>query len=335
MVAVKKVFVTGAEGFIGSHLVELLVRSGYSVKALALYNSFDHRGWLDDLDEEVLGQVELVVGDVRDSGFVRNAIKGSDAVLHLAALIGIPYSYTSPESYLDTNIRGTLNVLQAARDEGVDLVVHTSTSEVYGSAQYVPIDESHPLVGQSPYSASKISADQLAWSFWSSFELPMTILRPFNTYGPRQSTRAVIPTIITQLASGMTEINLGDTSTTRDFSFVHDTARGFLHSLTNPSGIGEVINLGSGFEVAIDDVVRTVSDLMNVSATVVTQGKRVRPENSEVRRLFADNSKAKKLLGWEPEFGGLEGFKKGLEQTISWYSGPQNLAKFRLGDYTL
>ena len=331
----KKVFVTGAEGFIGSHLVELLVRSGYSVKALTLYNSFDQRGWLDDLDEDVLGQVEVVVGDVRDSGFVRHSIKGSDAVLHLAALIGIPYSYTSPESYVDNNIRGTLNVLQAARDEGVDLVVHTSTSEVYGSAQYVPIDESHPLVGQSPYSASKISADQLAWSFWSSFELPVTILRPFNTYGPRQSTRAVIPTIITQLASGMTEINLGDTSTTRDFSFVHDTARGFLHALTHPSGIGEVINLGSGFEVSIDDVVGTVSGLMTVSATVVTQDQRVRPENSEVRRLFADNSKAKQLLEWEPEYGGLEGFTRGLEQTISWYSQPKNLAKFRLGDYTL
>ena len=335
MVTVKKVFVTGAEGFIGSHLVELLVRSGYSVKALTLYNSFDHRGWLDDLDKDVLDDIDIVVGDVRDSGFVRNVIKDSDAVLHLAALIGIPYSYTSPESYVDTNIRGTLNVLQAARDEGVELVVHTSTSEVYGSAQYVPIDESHPLVGQSPYSASKISADQLAWSFWSSFELPVTILRPFNTYGPRQSTRAVIPTIITQLASGMTEINLGDTSTTRDFSFVHDTARGFLHALTHPSGIGEVINLGSGFEVSIADVVGTVSDLMNASTTVVTQDQRVRPENSEVRRLFADNSKARKLLEWEPEFGGLEGFKKGLEQTIFWYSQPQNLAKFRLGDYTL
>ncbi len=331
----KKVFVTGADGFIGSHLVELLVRSGYEVKALALYNSFDQRGWLDDVDSDVSDHIEIVTGDVRDSGFVRGAIDGCDAVLHLAALIGIPYSYSSPDSYVETNIRGTLNVLHAARDTGVELVVHTSTSEVYGSAQYVPIDEKHPLVGQSPYSASKISADQLAWSFWSSFELPVTILRPFNTYGPRQSTRAVIPTIITQLAAGKTTISLGDTSTTRDFSFVHDTARGFLHALNHPAGIGEVINLGSGFEISIADVAATIGDVMGVEVKTSAEEHRVRPDKSEVRRLWADNSQAKELLDWEPKFGGLEGFRRGLESTVAWYREPGNLAKFRPGEYTL
>ena len=330
-----KVLVTGADGFIGSHLVELLVRSGHEVRAMALYNSFDQRGWLDDVDAELLDLVDIHVGDVRDSHSVLTAMRGVDAVCHLAALIGIPYSYVAPESYLDTNIRGTLNVLQAARHLDVKRVIHTSTSEVYGTAQFVPITEGHPLMGQSPYSASKIAADQMAWSYWSSFDLPVTIIRPFNTYGPRQSTRAVIPTIITQVAAGHREIKLGDTSTTRDFSFVEDTARGFLDALESKASSGQTINLGSGFEVSISDVVIEIGRLMGHELTISQEGERVRPERSEVLRLLADNSLARKVLAWEPKYGDLDGFRRGLQRTISWFSEPENLAKYRSGTYTL
>lgn len=331
----KKIVVTGSEGFIGSHLVELLADEGYQVTAFVLYNSFDYRGWLDDIGANARENVKVVFGDVRDPASVRYAMAGCDAVIHLAALIGIPYSYSAPESYVDTNIRGTLNVLQAARDLGVSRVIHTSTSEVYGSAQFVPITESHPLIGQSPYSASKIAADQLAWSFWSSFDLPVTIIRPFNTYGPRQSTRAVIPTIITQMASGKREIELGDTSATRDFSFVEDTARGFLSALKSPESIGETMNLGSGFEISIAEVVDEIGTLMGKQPLTVEKSERVRPEKSEVRRLFADNSLAKDLTGWSPEFSGVEGFRRGLVRTIDWFTRPENMAKYRAGLYTL
>jgi len=331
----ERILVTGSEGFIGSHLVELLSRNGYSVTAFVLYNSFDHRGWLDDIPPALLDDIQIVFGDVRDASSVRYAMAGCDAVIHLAALIGIPYSYSAPESYVDTNIRGTLNVMQAARDLGVKRVLHTSTSEVYGTAQFVPITESHPLMGQSPYSASKIAADQLAWSFWSSFDLPVTIIRPFNTYGPRQSTRAVIPTIITQVASGRREIDLGGTSTTRDFSFVEDTARAFLHALVSPQSIGQTINLGSGFEVLVADVVREIGKIMGEQLLTTQQPERVRPERSEVKRLLADNSLARDLIDWVPEFGGIDGFRRGLGQTISWFTRPENLAKYRTGSYTL
>lgn len=330
-----KVLVTGADGFIGSHLVELLVRSGHEVRAMALYNSFDQRGWLDDIDSELFGSVEIHVGDVRDPHSVLTAMTGVDAVCHLAALIGIPYSYVAPESYLDTNIRGTLNMLQAARQLGVHRVVHTSTSEVYGTAQFVPITESHPLVGQSPYSASKIAADQLAWSYWSSFGVPVTIIRPFNTYGPRQSTRAVIPAIITQVVAGHRKIRLGDTSTMRDFSFVEDVARGFLHALQSEKSIGHTVNLGSGFEISIADVVLEIGHLMGHEITVLQEDRRVRPERSEVRRLLADNSLARDVLSWAPEYAEIDGLRRGLESTISWFSAPENLAKYRPGTYTL
>lgn len=331
----KKILVTGSEGFIGSHLVELLVRDGYQITAFVQYNSFDHRGWLDDISADLQNNFQIIFGDVRDSSSVRHAMAGCEAVIHLAALIGIPYSYSAPESYVDTNIRGTLNVLQAARDLGVTRVIHTSTSEVYGTAQFVPITESHPLMGQSPYSATKIAADQLAWSFWSSFGLPVTIVRPFNTYGPRQSTRAVIPTIITQAASGRREISLGETSTTRDFSFVEDTARAFVNTLTSPRSIGEVVNVGSGFEISISDVVQEIGNLMGEQLSTTQRATRVRPEKSEVQRLLADNSLAKDLIAWAPKFGGLDGFLLGLERTIRWFSVPANLAKYRPNSYTL
>lgn len=330
-----RVLVTGADGFIGSHLVEMLVASGHDVRAMILYNSFNQRGWLDDLDPDIGASLDVYPGDVRDAHSVFRAMEGVDAVCHLAALIGIPYSYVAPESYLDTNIRGTLNVLQAARELGVDRVIHTSTSEVYGTAQFVPMTESHPLIGQSPYSASKIAADQIAWSFWSSFDLPVTIVRPFNTYGPRQSTRAVIPTIITQVASGQRDIRLGNTSTTRDFSFVTDTAKGFLHALQSEASIGHTINLGSGFEVSIADVVVEIGHLMGYELTVSQETVRVRPERGEVLRLVSDNSVARDVLQWEPLYDGIDGFRRGLELTISWLRNPDNLAKYRPGLYTV
>lgn len=330
-----KVLVTGADGFIGSHLVELLVKSGHEVRAMALYNSFDQRGWLDDIAPEVLESVDIVLGDVRDSHSVLTAMRGVDAVCHLAALIGIPYSYVAPESYLDTNIRGTLNVLQAARQLDLKRVLHTSTSEVYGTAQFVPITESHPLMGQSPYSASKIAADQMAWSYWCSFEVPVTIVRPFNTYGPRQSTRAVIPTIIAQVAAGNRNITLGKTSTTRDFNFVEDTALGFLRALQSEPSIGQTINLGSGFEISIADIVAEIGDLMGHELTVSQETERVRPEKSEVMRLVADNSLAQQVLEWEPKYAGAEGLRQGLEKTVSWFESPENLAKYHPGTYTL
>lgn len=329
------VLVTGADGFIGSHLTELLVQQGFNVRALVQYNSFNSWGWLDQCGEDVKGQFEVFLGDVRDPHGMKEIMKGCDVVLHLAALIAIPYSYHSPDTYIDTNIKGTLNVLQAARELEVSRIIHTSTSEVYGTARFVPITEEHPLQGQSPYSASKIAADQIAYSFFSSFGLPVVTLRPFNTYGPRQSSRAVIPTIITQIASGKQSIKLGALTPTRDFSYVQDTITGFIAAVNSDNGLGEVINLGSNFEVSIGETAQLIADYMGVSLNIITDEVRKRPENSEVERLWADNAKAKNLLDWEPSYGGLSGFKKGLGETIDWFTQPKNLLQYKSDKFNL
>lgn len=330
-----KFLVTGADGFIGSHVVESLVRCGHDVRAFVLYNSFNSFGWLDHVSNDVEGQFEVFSGDIRDPNGVRTAMKDCHIVLHLAALIAIPYSYHSPDSYVDTNIRGTLNVVQAARDLGVQRVVHTSTSEVYGSARFVPITEDHPLQGQSPYSASKIGADQLALSFYTSFQTPIVVLRPFNTYGPRQSARAVIPTVITQLAAGEKEIKLGALTPTRDFSFVTDTVNGFISAATASDVLGEVINIGSGFEISIGDTARAIADVMGVPLTVVSDEQRFRPESSEVERLLSDTEKARRLMDWSPAYGGLEGFKRGLSETVGWFRQSHNLSKYKHDIYSI
>jgi NAD dependent epimerase/dehydratase len=329
------VLVTGADGFIGSHLTEALVRRGYKVRAFVYYNSFNSWGWLDHCGEDVKGKFEVIAGDIRDPHGVKTAMHRCDAVLHLAALIAIPFSYHSPDTYVDTNIKGTLNVLQAARETGVRKVVHTSTSEVYGTAQYVPINESHPLQGQSPYSASKIGADQIAYSFHASFDLPVVTVRPFNTYGPRQSARAVIPTIITQIASGATKIDLGAISPTRDFTYVDDTVNGFISALEANEGIGETVNLGTNFEISILDTANLIAEQMGVQIQVESSIERSRPEKSEVERLWADNSKAKELFGWSPVLGGIEGFSQGLQKTISWFKDPGNLARYKADKYNI
>ena len=329
-----KILVTGSDGFIGSHLVESLVRKGFDVRAFVLYNSFNSWGWLDNCASDVIGKFEVFAGDIRDPAGVRSAMGGCDAVFHLAALIAIPYSYHSPDTYVETNIRGTLNILQAARDLGVK-VIHTSTSEVYGTAKFVPITESHPLQGQSPYSATKIGADQLALSFYSSFDLPVTVIRPFNTYGPRQSARAVIPTIIGQIAAGGSQIKLGASSPTRDFNYVMDTVNGFIAALNSSNGIGEVINLGSNYEISIIDTVKLIAHVMNREVSIISDEQRLRPDKSEVERLWASNKKAHDLLGWSPEYGGLEGFSRGLAKTIEWFSVPENLAKYKVDIYNV
>ena len=331
----RKVLVTGAAGFIGSHLTEALVRRNFSVRAFVHYNSMGSNGWLDSSPREIRDQLDVFSGDIRDPNGVRTAMKGCDAVFHLAALIAIPFSYHSPDTYVETNIRGTLNVLQAARDMDVSHVLLTSTSEVYGTAQFVPITEDHPLQAQSPYSASKIGADQLALSFERSFGTPVTIVRPFNTYGPRQSARAVIPTIITQIAAGQRVIKLGSIRPTRDFNFVGDTVAGFLAAQATKAGIGEVINIGSGFEISIGDVARMIAEVMGAKIEIEQDTVRLRPERSEVDRLWASNAKAQKLLGWSPQAGGVDGLRKGLEQTISWFTKNENLSRYRENAYTL
>ena len=331
----RKVLVTGAAGFIGSHLAEELVRRNFGVRAFVHYNSLGSHGWLDSSPREIHDQLDIFAGDIRDPNGVRTAMKGCDAVLHLAALIAIPYSYHSPDTYVETNITGTLNVLQAARDLDVSHVVHTSTSEVYGTAQVVPITEEHRLQGQSPYSASKIGADQIALSFERSFGTPVTVVRPFNTYGPRQSARAVIPTIITQIAAGNRKVKLGSIHPTRDFNFVADTVEGFIAALGTKAGIGEVINIGSGFEISIGDTAKTIAELMGATIEIEQEAVRLRPERSEVDRLCASNAKAKKLLGWSPRIAGLEGFRNGLEQTIAWFTQPSNLSRYRENVYNL
>ena len=329
------ILITGADGFIGSHLTEALVRAGHKVRAFVLYNSFNSWGWLDHCAQDVKGKFEIFSGDIRDPHGVKEAMKGCDVVLHLAALIAIPYSYHSPDTYIDTNIKGTLNVLQAARELGVHRVVHTSTSEVYGTARFVPITEEHPLQGQSPYSATKIAADQLAYSFYASFGLPVVIARPFNTYGPRQSARAVIPTIITQIANGKRQIKLGAVSPTRDFNFVQDTVAGFIASMNSDKGLGEVVNFGSNFEISIGDTVKLIAEVMKADIEIITDENRLRPENSEVERLWADNTKAKELFGWQPSYAGREGFNRGLAETAEWFMNPDNLARYNSDIYNL
>lgn len=330
-----KILVTGADGFIGSHLTEALVRAGHDVRAFVLYNSFNSWGWLDRCAPEVQGKFEVFAGDVRDPNGVRAAMQGCDAVLHLAALIAIPYSYHSPDTYIDTNVKGTLNILQAARDLGVKRVIHTSTSEVYGTARFVPITEAHPLQGQSPYSASKIGADQLAYSFYASFGLPVVTVRPFNTYGPRQSARAVIPTIITQIANGQRRIKLGAVSPTRDFNYVQDTVGGFMAALRSEAGAGEVVNFGSNYEISVGDTAQLIAEAMGTSIEIETDEQRLRPANSEVERLWADNTRARELFGWSPAYAGRDGLRRGLAETAEWFRQPANLSGYKSNIYNL
>jgi NAD dependent epimerase/dehydratase len=329
------ILVTGADGFIGSHLTEALVRAGYDVRAFVLYNSFDSWGWLDHCATDVAGKFQVFTGDIRDPHGVRSAMQGCEAVLHLAALIAIPYSYHSPDAYVDTNIKGTLNVLQAARALGVRRLVHTSTSEVYGTARYVPITEEHPLQGQSPYAATKIGADQLALSFFRSFGTPVTVLRPFNTYGPRQSARAVIPTIMTQIVGGRRRIELGAIHPTRDFNHVSDTVSAFVAALGCEESAGEVINVGTGFEISIGDVARLVAEVMGAEVEIAADPRRLRPQRSEVERLCAASDKAQRLLGWQPRYSGREGLRRGLGETASWFADSTRLKLYRAGAYTV
>jgi len=325
----KNVLITGADGFIGSHLTELLVSKGYQVKALSQYNSFNNWGWLEDINCK--DKVEVITGDIRDPHYCKQITKDIDIIFHLAALIAIPYSYVAPDSYVDTNINGTLNICQAAKENGNIRVIHTSTSEVYGTAQYVPIDEKHPMQPQSPYSATKIAADAMAMSFYNSFELPVTIARPFNTYGPRQSARAVIPTIITQIANGVKEIKLGDLSPTRDFSYVEDTCRGFIALAEEDATIGETINIGSNFEISIADTLSIIKELMRSDVKFITDEQRMRPEKSEVFRLWCDNTLIEKLTGFKPQVD----IQEGLQRTIDWFSDSQHLERYKHGIFNV
>ncbi|NDA63054.1 MAG: SDR family NAD(P)-dependent oxidoreductase [Chitinophagia bacterium] len=325
----KKVLVTGADGFIGSHLVEELLNRGVHVKALAQYNSFNNWGWLDDIAVE--DQLEVITGDIRDPHFCKSIVKDVDLVFHLAALIAIPYSYVAPDSYVDTNIKGTLNICQAAKENGNIRIIHTSTSEVYGTAIYVPIDEKHPKQPQSPYSASKIGADMMAMSFNNAFGLPITIARPFNTYGPRQSARAIIPTIITQIASGLKEIKVGDLSPTRDFNFVKDTVQGFIAIAESEETIGKEINISSNFEISMQDTFDMIKRIMNSNIHFVADNQRVRPEKSEVFRLWGDNSLLLELTGFKPKYD----IESGLKETINWFRNIDNLKKYKATIYNI
>jgi NAD dependent epimerase/dehydratase len=331
----RKVLVTGADGFIGSHLVEHLLECGAEVRAFVYYNSFNSWGWLDEADPRVRATIEVFAGDVRDPHGVRTALRGCDVVMHLAALIAIPYSYHSPDTYVDTNVKGTLNVLQAARELGVERVVHTSTSEVYGTARYVPIDEEHPLQAQSPYSASKIGADQMATSFHRAFATPVATIRPFNTYGPRQSARAVIPTIIAQLASGASRVQLGALSPTRDFNYVRDTVRGFVAVAQCDAAVGQVVNVGSNYEISIGDTARLIADVMGRDVEIESDERRLRPAASEVERLWANNARVQALTGWSPEYAGREGLRRGLGETVEWFGDPANLRRYRADLYNI
>ena len=331
----KKILITGADGFIGSHLTEELVRKGCNVRAFVMYNSFNSWGWLDQAEAQIRKNLDVFSGDIRDPHGVKMAMSGCDVVFHLAALIAIPYSYHSPDTYVDTNIKGTLNVVQAARELGLKKIIHTSTSEVYGTAKFVPITEDHPLQGQSPYAASKIGADQIAMSFHYAFGTPVSIIRPFNTYGPRQSARAVIPTIIIQIASGKRRIKLGALQPTRDFNYITDTVSGFIAVAESDCSIGEVINIGSNFEISIGETARLISQLMDKPTEIETDEIRMRPECSEVERLWAANDKAKKLAGWEPQFNGRQGLEKGLSETIKWFSLAENLRLYKADMYNI
>ena len=326
---IKNVLVTGADGFIGSHLTEILVSKGHKVKALSQYNSFNNWGWLEDVNCK--DKIEILTGDIRDPHYCKFITKDVDIIFHLAALIAIPYSYIAPDSYVDTNIKGTLNICQAAKENGNIRVIHTSTSEVYGTAQYVPIDENHPLQAQSPYSATKIAADAMAMSFYNAFNLPVTIARPFNTYGPRQSARAVIPTIITQIANGEKEIKLGDVTPTRDFNYVDDTCHGFIALAECDESIGQTVNIGSNFEISIGDTLNLIKELIDSDVKFITDKQRIRPEKSEVFRLWCDNSKIKKLTGFKPQVD----IKEGLQRTIDWITQPDNLKKYKSEIYNV
>lgn len=330
-----KVLVTGADGFIGSHLTDALVTAGHDVRAFVQYNSFNSWGWLDHSPSEVRKNVDVFAGDVRDLHGVQTALKGCDTVLHLAALISIPYSYHSPAAYVETNVFGTLNVVQAAHDFGASRIISTSTSEVYGTAQFVPITEDHPLQSQSPYSASKIGADQIALSYHRAFSTPVSVIRPFNTYGPRQSARAIIPTVITQILAGKKQIKLGTLHPTRDLSYVDDTVAGFIAMAACDHAVGQVVNLGSGFEISMADTVDLIREIMDANIEIVTDDQRVRPDASEVERLRASNEKAKTLFGWTPTHSGREGLKRGLEKTISWFSDPAHQALYKADQYNI
>jgi NAD dependent epimerase/dehydratase len=323
----KTALVTGADGFIGSHLTEMLVKEGYKVKALSYYNSFNNWGWLESVD--CLKEIEVLSGDIRDPHYCQYITKGVDIIFHLAALIAIPYSYVAPDSYVDTNIRGTVNICHAARENGCERIIHTSTSEVYGTALYVPIDEKHPLQPQSPYSASKIGADAMAMSFFNAFNMPLTIARPFNTYGPRQSARAVIPTIIGQIAAGQKQIKLGDVSPTRDFNYVLDTCRGFIELARCEKAIGETVNIGSNYEISVGDTLELIKEIMNSDVEFITDDQRLRPEKSEVHRLWCDNSKILGLTGFKPHYS----LKEGLTETINWFT--KNLEKYKVEIYNV
>jgi NAD dependent epimerase/dehydratase len=327
----RRVLVTGSDGFIGSHLAETLIEQGYRVRAFVYYNSFNHWGWLDSLPQEVRDKLDVFAGDIRDPNGVRTAMVDCDTVFHLAALIGIPFSYHSPDSYVDTNIKGTLNILQAARQLETERIFITSTSEVYGTAKFVPITEDHPFQGQSPYSASKIGADRITESFYRSFDLPVTIVRPFNTYGPRQSARAVIPTIITQLKSGSEEISLGDLSPTRDFVYVKDTVNGFLEIAKSVDTIGEEINIAANSEISIGDLANLLIEMINPEAAILKEDKRFRPKKSEVQRLLGSNEKLKTLTGWKQKYS----LEQGLAETAEWFGDPRNLKSYKPGRYNV
>ena len=324
----KIMLVTGADGFIGSHLTEMLLEEGYKVRALSQYNSFNNWGWLEGIDHPNL---EVVTGDVRDPHYCKHISRDVDTIFHLAALIAIPYSYIAPDSYVDTNVKGTLNICQAAKENGVRRVLVTSTSEVYGTARYVPIDEEHPKQPQSPYSATKIGADAMAMSFYNAFELPVVIVRPFNTYGPRQSARAIIPTIITQIANGATEIKLGDLTPTRDFNFVKDTCRGFIQLADCDEAIGQEVNVCSNYEISMRDTLNLIADIMGKEVKFIEDTQRLRPKNSEVFRLWGDNTKIKGLTGFEPEYD----IRRGLEETIKWFTCEDNLKKYKSNIYNV
>lgn len=325
----KKILITGADGFIGSHLTEYFLRLGYDVRAFVFYNSFNSWGWLDQLDPSLKKSIDVFAGDIRDPYAVRKALQGCQVVFHLAALVGIPYSYYAPNNYVETNVKGTLNILQAACDLGIEKIIHTSTSEVYGTAQFVPMTEEHPLQAQSPYSATKIAADQMALSFFRSFNLPVSVIRPFNTYGPRQSARAIIPTVISQVAQGFEEIKLGSLYPTRDFTYVEDTMRGFAAIAESDQSLGEVINIGNNFEISMKDLTSLILKLMSSESRIIQEEERLRPKKSEVDRLWADTSKAQKLTGWTPQFQGIEGLKEGLKRTIEWFLDSKNLKAYK------
>lgn len=331
----KKILVTGADGFIGSHLTEYLISQGCDVRAFVYYNSFGSWGWLDQAPKHIKDNLDVFAGDIRDPHGVRKAAQNCQVILHLAALIGIPFSYHSPDAYVDTNIKGTLNIVQAARELDVEKVVQTSTSEVYGTARFVPITEAHPLQGQSPYSASKIGADQLAMSFYNSFGTPISIIRPFNTFGPRQSARAIIPTIIMQIANGSSSLKLGSLHPTRDFTHVKDTVKGFMAVAESEQSVGEVINIGSNFEISMQDTAQLIAEILGVEINVLQESERFRPEKSEVERLWADNSKAKKLMNWEPSYKGREGFKQALTETARWFLDKENLKQYKATIYNI